>query len=248
MSVYMAYLDLDELPTLFAGRLFWSFERANLMSFRSRDYLGAAPNVNGLAAAVREHVREHLGFSPDGAIRVLTNLRSFGFVFNPVTFYYCFDASGELCAVVSQITNTPWGERHVYVTDARTRTATGYARSEFQKAFHVSPFMPMDQRYDWTFGTPGPAVLVHMRNLDAGREVFDATLSLRHHPLTSRVLAGTLIRYPVFSLLVLAAIYLHAGILWLKRVPHYIHPRAAGEHKGPPKGPRGVPDVVDHVS
>ena len=110
--IAMAYIDLDELPDLLGGRLVRS--RAGLVRFRRSDYLGdpAVP----LADAVRAMVAERAGSAPQGPIRLLTHLRTFGHCFNPVSFYYCFAADGErLETIVAEVTNTPWGERHAYV-------------------------------------------------------------------------------------------------------------------------------------
>lgn len=224
MGVYMVYIDLAELGALFEGRALWSVERWNVASFRRADYLGRTGDLDG---AVRDLVHARLGFRPGGAIRVLTNIRTLGVVFNPVTFYYCFDPAGALCAVVAEITNTPWGERHAYVLGGPDER--GFIRAEFDKQFHVSPFMPMRQRYRWTFGTPGEHLLVHMVSTDERGEVFDATLRLDRRPMGAGAMAWVLLRYPIISLMVLAMIYLHAGLLWLKRVPFYIHPGPARE-------------------
>ena len=106
------YLDLDELPRLLGGRLVAG--RPGLLRFRRHDYL--RPETLPLDRAVRETVEDDTGRRPQGPIRLLTQLRSFGHCFNPVSFYYCLDGSGErLDAVVAEVTNTPWGERHAYV-------------------------------------------------------------------------------------------------------------------------------------
>jgi len=115
--VFMLYLDLAELPAALSGRLFWSAERPALVRFRRADYLG--PVDVPLDTAVRDRVQAATGRRPDGPIRLLTNLACLGYCFNPVSFYYCFDATGTTpTAVVAEITNTPWSERHVYVLDA----------------------------------------------------------------------------------------------------------------------------------
>ena len=112
--LFMAYLDLDELPELFDGRLLWSARRPAVAWFRRADYLGAPGTP--LDEAVRELVLERTGIGLDGPIRLLTHLRYLGHCFNPVSFYYCYDPPGErVRAVVAHVTNTPWGERHAYV-------------------------------------------------------------------------------------------------------------------------------------
>ena len=140
----LAYLDLDELPGLLDGRLV--ARRPGLVRFRRRDYLGdpAVP----LHRAVRDVVEDQTGARPEGPIRLLTQLRSFGHCFNPVSFYYCFEPGGErVQALVAEVTNTPWGERHAYVIEGKQRDSAVLA-GEFDKALHVSPFMGMDHRYD----------------------------------------------------------------------------------------------------
>jgi hypothetical protein len=219
--LYMLYLDLDELDEVFAGRWLWSAHRSAPMRFRRSDYLGD-PRVP-LRQAVLDRVEERLGRRPDGAVRMLTNLRCFGYVFNPLTLYYCFAAEGRLDAVVAEITNTPWGERHSYVLDAYARAVT--QRWRFAKEFHVSPFMHMDQDYSWALNSPGEVLTVHMRNEKDGQLLFDASLRLRRREISGASLATTLLRHPFMTAKVIAGIYLQAGLLWLKRIPFHPHPR-----------------------
>jgi len=227
--LFMLYLDLDELPGVFDGRWLWSARRPAPAWFRRADYLGDPDS--SLAEAVRDRVEESLGRRPSGPIRLLTHLRYWGYAQNPVSFYYCFDPAGrELEAVAAEITNTPWGERHTYVVPATPEG--GRARSRFAKSFHVSPFMPMDQDYDWLFTTPDQRLHVHMRNHRGGRRVFDATLSLRRFPLSGPVLAGCLLGHPWMTASVVAGIYWNALRLWLRGVPFHPHPG-----KGRPHGP-----------
>ena len=113
------YLDLDELPALLGGRLV--ARHPGLLRFRRRDYLERAEAVP-LGDAVRDEVEAQTGLRPEGPIRLLTQLRSFGHCFNPVSFYYCMDAGGQrVQAVLAEVTNTPWGERHAYVLSDRQR-------------------------------------------------------------------------------------------------------------------------------
>lgn len=224
---YMMYLDLGELDRVFRGRLLWSVGKPNVCWWRRADYLGDP--ARPLDSEVRERVAREIDFSPTGPIRMLTHLRTWGACFNPVTFYYCFDASGERAeAVVAEITNTPWKERHAYVLDARdTPPGGGSMRFVFDKSFHVSPFMPMRQRLDWRFGTPGESIGVHMRNEEPGGRIFDAMLALRRKEITSASLAGALARYPLNTARVVGRIHAEALRLWLKKIPVHPHPSRA---------------------
>jgi DUF1365 family protein len=217
--VTLAWLDLSELDEAFRGRWLWSTTRAAPVRFRRCDYLGE-PSIP-LDQAVRDHAQRELGWRPDGPIRLLTQLRTFGYGFNPVSFYYCFDASGVVQAVIAEITNTPWGERHAY---SLQRPPGGKLRFRFDKRFHVSPFMPMDQGYQWFFSEPGARLAIQMTNLRLGWRVFDATLRLRRREIDGRSLAATLVRFPLAPLRVLAAIYWQALRLWAKGVPFHPHP------------------------
>jgi uncharacterized protein len=167
--IAMAYLDLDELPDLLGGRLVR--RRPGLVRFRRADYLGD-PSIP-LADSVRELVGEA------ARVRLLTNLRTLGHCFNPVSFYYCFDDGERLRSVVAEVTNTPWGERHAYVLDAR--------RSEHDKAMRVSPFMGMDQRYTISLAPPGPTLSLHIESREDGDKAFDATLNLRRRPFRAQL-------------------------------------------------------------
>ena len=108
-NVFMLYLDLDELADVFANTFFWSYNKANIASFKRADYYGD-PN-KPLKAEISHLVHAATGQYPRGAICLLTNLRYFGYCINPVSFYYCFEGDGTtLQAIVTHITNTPWGE------------------------------------------------------------------------------------------------------------------------------------------
>lgn len=218
--VWMAWLDLDELPELFDGVPGFSARRPALARFRRDDYLG--PCDRPLKQAVREELERQLGFAPDGRICVLTQLRTLGVGINPVSLYYAFDAEGELRAVLGEVTNVPWGERTRYacaVEPARQSHAASFA-----KAMHVSPFNPMDMTYRWRFNTPQTRLLMHMENWKEGERHFDATLTLEARPATRGVLLATLARQPWISLKTLAGIHFEALRLWLKRVPIHDHP------------------------
>lgn len=217
--LYLLYLDLDELDGLGLEPVL-GVERAGLLSFRRRDYFG--PAEVPLKSAVLDAVERALGKRPAGPVRLLTHVRSLGPAFNPVSFYYCFAPDGStLEAVLAEITNTPWGERYAYVVPGDGASARG----EFEKAFHVSPFLSMQQQYSWRFSAPGRTLGVAMRNEERGRTSFHATLSLARRSLTRATLLGRALAEPWMSLRVLAWIYAHALTLRLKGAPVFSHPK-----------------------
>ena len=228
--LFMVYVDLAELDEIFRGRWLWSVRRPALAWLRRADYLGD-PELP-LDDAVRDRVAAHTGVRPMGPIRLLTHLRYFGVGFNPVTFYYCFDAADtRVEAIVAEITNTPWNERHAYVlTNPVSTGRTRVLRYRFAKSFHVSPFMPMEMDYDWHFGTPGKCLSVNMQNFQGGERVFDATLQLTRREIGAGSLARALVAFPCMTVSVLAGIYTQALRLWLKRIPFHAHPSRTSPH------------------
>lgn len=224
--LFMMYLDLEELPHLFDSHWLWSTRWPAPAWFRRSDYLGD-PEVD-LATAARDEAARLTRHRPAGAVRVLTHLRYFGYVQNPVTFYYCFRADAEeevVDTVLAEITNTPWGERHTYAVRADDSSSTTCGRSHrFNKSFHVSPFMDTGQQYEWRFSEPGESLRVHMRNLEDDKKVFDATLALQREEISSASLATVLTRFPWMTARVLVGIYWQALRLWVKRTPSYQHP------------------------
>lgn len=220
-------LDLDELDSVFAGRWLWSVNRRNVAEFRRSDYFGDPDQP--LADAVRDYAARDLGYRPQGPVRLLTHLRFGGHVFNPVSFYYCYRADGQtLDCIVAEITNTPWKERHAYVLPvARALQGSQDLRWQFDKAFHVSPFMAMDCHYDWRFNVPGERLRVHMQVWRDGVRQFDATQSMQRRPVDGPGLARVLAAYPLMTVQVVAAIHWQALRLWLKRNPVHDHPSLA---------------------
>lgn len=222
--LFMMYLDLSELPTVFDGTPGWSARGRALAWFKRSDYL--APHALSLDEAVRNLVAARTGRRPKGPIRLLTHLRYFGYCMNPVSFYYCFNEAGDrLETIVAEITNTPWKERHQYVLAAPEGALA--RRFEFDKQFHVSPFLPMDMQYRWVFGVPDERLYVNMQNFKDGAPVFDATLTLKQEAISSWALLRTLAAFPFMTLKVIAAIHWQAVKLWCKRTPFFAHPRYA---------------------
>ncbi len=225
-SLFMLYLDLDEIGGLFRDYPFWAApdSRLALARFDRSDHVGAPDEP--LDQTVRRMLEQQTGRIHSGPIRLLTHLRYFGYCFNPVSFYFCFDPEGEeVESIVAEVSNTPWGERHCYVLDGRANGSKHHYR--FEKNLHVSPFMEMDHLYDWRFRGPDRRLVVHCRNIQKDELAFDATLVLDRVPLTAGNLRRVLLRFPVMTLRVISAIHWQAFKLWWKGVPFVPHPDPA---------------------
>jgi DUF1365 family protein len=241
--LFLMYLDLAELPAVLDPFPLFSARRAAPARFRREDFMGDPDRP--LAECARDAVKAATGARPAGPVRLLAGLRYFGHSFNPVSFYYCFDSTAERVeAVVADVRNIPWGERHPYVLARGGRRGTVLA-DDLDKTLHVSPLMGMDQTYAFRASEPGERLAVHIgsrpretaNDVDNQRpsrsrpressKVFDATLSLRRRELSRRALAGLLARYPAMSLQVVAKIYAQSLRLKLKGARYHPHPQGS---------------------
>lgn len=223
--LFFVYLDLWELDRVFESNPLWSVEKKNLAAFFRRDHFGDPGKP--LEAEVKNLVYEQTGEMPKGPVRVLCHLRYWGYIFNPVCFYYCFDEKGEnLTHLVAEVSNTPWLQRHQYVfgPEDNRHTSPKHFRYLFSKAFHVSPFMEMEIRYNWHFSCPGETLNVHMINEFEGGKRFDATLRLKRREITGKSLSNALMVHPFMTGKVVAAIYWQALKLKIKGARFYPHP------------------------
>jgi len=205
--VYMTLVDLDELPELDRRLRFFGWNRSRPASLQDRDHID-----------VRAYLAEHgVDLGGRGRILLLTNLRVLGYVFNPVSFYWCYAEDGSLACIVAEVSNT-FGERLPYLLRGDS------LRYDSEKRLHVSPFMPMEQRYTWQFSEPEERILARIDLHDAAGKPFVATLAAERVELTNASLARFLVRYPLMPLKVTALIHLQAVRLWWKRVPFHRKP------------------------
>lgn len=208
--------DLDELPELERNIRLFSANRHNVVSLRDRDHFDGAP--------LKEAVLDLAGDPAIECVLMLTQPRVLGYVFNPVSFYWCYRGDGSLACMVAELNNT-FGERLPEVLRGPE------LRYEHRKRLHVSPFFGLDHNYEYAFSEPGDEVLarIHVRD-DEGRRPLTAVLHGRRRQLTDRSLAALLLRYPLQPLQVTALIHFEALRLWRKRVPfHHKPPFVPGE-------------------
>lgn len=214
--VALPFLDLDELDEVCALHPLWSPGRPNVISFRRQDYLGGGPEP--LSEAARALAADRLGLRPSGPVAVLAHPRTFGWLFNPLALYYCFGATGaDVEALVCEVTNTPWHERHLYAVG-------GPGTHRFDKAMHVSPFFPMDMAYELTYSAPGRHLALRIRLMQDDQAVFDAGLRLERVEIDRRTLGHLVLSYPFMTMRVSAAVYRQAYALWRAGAPFLPHP------------------------
>lgn len=219
-QVFMMYLDLDELDEVLSKSPLWSIKPWRPARFRRSDFLGD-PRVP-LKQAVLDRIFEVTGFRHQGPVRMLSNLRYFGFNINPISCYYCFDDTGSLRYIVVEVTNTPWKERQSYVLQCDPDKR--FQRIKFQKQMHVSPFNPMDMRYRWCSNNPSAMLTLNLETEKGDRVHMDATMALKRCEINATSLTGILLQHPWMTARVAAAIYWQALKLWIKRNPFYDHP------------------------
>ena len=223
-SVFSLLADVDRLTELSAQSRLFAYNARGLFSVHDADH-GRTPDQS-LAAWAR-HELTAAGLSSAGhRIDLLCYPRLLGYVFNPLSVYFCHEESGVLSAIIYEVHNT-FGERHAYVVavDDSTRKVI---RQEGAKAFFVSPFIPMNCAYKFRVQPPGDKVRVVMRVEDKEGLLLAASFNASRRPFADRHLALAALRYPFMTLKIMAGIHWEALKLWRKKVPYLDHQPAAG--------------------
>lgn len=228
-QVFQVWLDLDEADNVHKLCPFWSSNRFNLVQFRRSDYMAGEAN---LKQTIINRIKQETGKNFSGKVYLLTNLRYYGFCFNPVSFYFCYNDKEQLEFILSEVNNTPWNERHTYVHELdpsqKNHSPTDSLTFNHKKDFHVSPFMPMNLDYKSQFNINASTLVVHMELFKQDDFMFDATMNLKGEPLTKKSAWLVPFRYPLMCFKVVAGIYWQALKLWLIKGIAYI-PHPAGK-------------------
>ena len=221
--IFMALLDLDRLDDFFSRSRLWSQEQWNWASFRRRDYL--TPTEGNLKQAVVRKIEEQLNKSFNGRVFLLTHVRYLGFCFNPVSFYFCYEGN-KLTYILADVNNTPWNQRHCYVLECNGSDTQEFSTN---KAFHVSPFNPMDMRYGWRFTFKEDRIGINIKCYSEDNCDFSAKLSLEKRDANRKYLRNILFSYPAVTLKVVTSIYWQALKLTLKGASFYSNPSSQQE-------------------
>ena len=221
--MFMLLLDIDRLDETFAGLKRMSRNRFNWFSFHDRDHLpkDAAPDAD-LRSFIDGHLRA-AGLAPDGGpVQLLCMPRMLGYVFNPLSVWFCWRRTGELAAILYEVRNT-FGQAHSYLIPAPTRNSR-IIEQDCDKGFFVSPFMDMDLHYHFRVRPPGETTVVDIAVSKAGLPMLDAKFAAERHDLTDATLARTFWRYPLMTLMVIAGIHWEAVKIGAKGI--WLRPRA----------------------
>jgi hypothetical protein len=215
-KVFMFALDLDEVETLHSKLRLFSRNRFNLFQFRDRDHLDyGKPN---LKENIVEYLRQHGIILNNGRIILVTNLRTFGYVFNPVSFYFCFDEHNRPVCAIAEVGNT-FGEIKPYLLREEDRTATGF-RAIMQKYFYVSPFIDLDTTFDFRLNIPDEKMQIVINDFKEGKKIFLSAVTGIRKPLTDARLLWYTVRFPLITLQVITLIHWQALKLYLKKLPY----------------------------
>jgi uncharacterized protein len=222
-SVFMFYLDLDEIDSISKKMLLMSRNRFNAFNFRDKDHLQLPKDAPDKSKSVKQHIIDYLGQNGvdigKGKIMLLTNLCTLGYQFNPVSFYYCFNEAGEPVCSVVEVCNTFHEMKPYFIGKEQLKDNKFHLNTT--KYFYVSPFIDMDANFDFNLYIPGEKLNVRIDDYKNGNRFFISTLTGHKKKLNDWRLLWYMLRFPLITLKVIGLIHWQALILWMKKVPHH---------------------------
>lgn len=218
--LFLFAIDLDELDELSRRLALFSFNRPNLYSFRESDFLplGEAP---GLKSRVIAYAASHGVDLAGGRVLLVTLPRIGGYLFNPVSFYFCYDRHGAPAAAIAEVTNTFREMKPYFLGPATPAAARDGFRLRVPKHFYVSPFSDVDVAFDFTLRVPGEHLAIQIDDYIGSERTLTSVLTGPRRTLTSARLAWFTLKYPLLTLRVITLIHWHAFRLWLKGLPWF---------------------------
>jgi len=254
--IFMFALDLDELPALHRHLRFFSLHRPNLFTFREEDFLpvheplhnahspkpienpseaegrqSAESKIENLKPRVLAHLAAHgAALPPDTRVLLVTLPRVLGYLFNPVSFYFCLDRDGRPLAAIAEVTNT-FKEVKPFVLAPATRGADGAFRLRVPKHFYVSPFSDVDVAFDFTLRAPNGRLSIQIDDYVGAERTLTSTLTGPRRALTDARLAWFCLKYPFITLRIIGLIHWNAFKLWLKNVPWFSKAARAADQR-----------------
>lgn len=215
--IFMFYLDLDEIEMLTHRLFFFKRNKRAVYSFRDDDHF--EKNNTTVKEKLRRFLQEK-GINIDlGKVMLLTNLRTWGHLFNPVSFYFCFDASGNPLCIVPEIGNT-FGEIKPFLIGLETQQGKKFV-SRQKKYFYISPFVDLDAEMEFRIYMPAEHLNIAIDDYDKEGRFIYTTMSGRRVALNNRNLFWYTLRFPFITLKVIFLIHFHALLLWLKGIPYH---------------------------
>ena len=249
--IFLFAIDLDELDALHRRFALFSVNRPNLYSFRERDFLPTGEPVHNCRAAsptppmsvrgqrvvgsetppyngpsLKQRVTAYLATRgvdlTGGRVLLVTLPRVLGYLFNPVSFYFCYDHTGAPVAALAEVTNTFKEMKPYFLGPDAREVAGGAFRVRMPKHFYVSPYTDVDVDFDFTLRPPGGNLSVQIDDYVGADRTLTSTLAGPRRELTGARLAWYAVKYPLITLRIIALIHWHALLLWFKRVPWFV--------------------------
>jgi len=218
---FMWWIDLDELHLLSRKSWLFGYNRFNLFSFYDKDHMNGELNGKTTKENIAAYLKEQGVDRKGGKIYLLTNLRTMGYLFNPVSFYYCFNPDGSPLCAIAEVGNTYYEMKPFLLSEF---DGTSF-NLRTKKYFYVSPFTNPDDEFNFSLALPGHQLNIKIDDYRDGNKFFISTLTGTKKPISTKNIIGRFIRFPFITLQVIMLIHWQALKLWIKKVPY--HAKAA---------------------